>query len=60
MILMRVRGHVEDNLMSLTLRRCSIGDWFVLYQLGGNVNPFFFRDVIAKVEARTFRSFLQF
>ena len=31
------------------LKRCNVGDWFLLTQIGQNVDPFFFEDFIQEL-----------
>merc|ERR1712227_671406 len=40
--------YVEDirKCLEYVLSKCQIGDWFVLYQLSKNCNPYFFREFI--------------
>ena len=36
-------------------RRLKLGDWFILYQLGKNMDPMIFREVMEKLHKRMFQ-----
>lgn len=46
--LLRARSRLasQDNIETIA-RKCQIGDWFVLYQLGKNIDPLIYKEVIA-------------
>merc|ERR1719193_2217408 len=46
---MTVRHKYDEDIkkcLEYVLSKCQMGDWFVLYQLSKNCNPYFFREVI--------------
>merc|ERR1711994_607499 len=45
------RKYDEDirKCLEYVLSKCQIGDWFVLYQLPKNCNPYFFREFIKEL-----------
>jgi len=52
LILLRVRGFTKTDLSTCrkVLEFCYLGDWFVLYQLSKNSNPYFFRYMLKHLE----------
>ena len=46
---MKIRGGVDGELLGVVMRRCQAGDWFVLNQLGKNVNPYFYREFVERL-----------
>ena len=45
----KVRHKYDEDIrkcLEYVLSKCQIGDWFVLYQLSKNCNPYFFREFI--------------
>ena len=36
-------------------RRLKLGDWFILYQLGKNMDPMIFREFMEKLHKRMFQ-----
>lgn len=48
--LLRARCRLAENIHVETIaKRCQIGDWFVLYQLGKNIDPLIFKEVICEL-----------
>ena len=47
-------GNTNDkgvrNAIKVVLGKCYLGDWFVLYQIGKNVNMYFFRAFIKELK----------
>ncbi|KAJ8897812.1 hypothetical protein PR048_003165 [Dryococelus australis] len=41
--------HATKDDIAVIVRNCQIGDWFVLYQLGKNIDPLFYREVLYDV-----------
>jgi len=33
-------------------RKCKLGDWFILYQLGKNIDPMIFREVMSELHKK--------
>ena len=51
-ILIQVRRKYDDDIrksLDYVLAKGQIGDWFVLYQLSKNCNPYFFREFIREL-----------
>lgn len=46
--LLRARSRLspQDQIETIS-RKCQIGDWFVLYQLGKNIDPLIFKELVA-------------
>jgi len=45
---MRARSRLAPQEQVETIaNKCQIGDWFVLYQLGKNIEPIVFKELIA-------------
>ena len=45
----QVRHKYDEDIkkcLEYVLSKCQMGDWFVLYQLSKNCNPYFFREFI--------------
>lgn len=52
-LLLRARSRLapqED--IDLITKKCRIGDWFVLYQMGKNINPVIFREFLSELVQR--------
>ena len=48
----KVRHKYDEDIrkcLEYVLSKCQIGDWFVLYQLSKNCNPYFFREFIKEL-----------
>jgi len=45
---MRARSHLapQEDVETIT-NKCQIGDWFILYQLGKNIDPLIFRELVS-------------
>lgn len=48
LILLRARSRLssQDQIETIS-KRCQIGDWFILYQLGKNIDPLIYKQLIA-------------
>ena len=49
---MKVRRKYDDDIrksLDYVLAKSQIGDWFVLYQLSKNCNPYFYREFIREL-----------
>jgi hypothetical protein len=48
MYLLRARSRLapQDHIETIS-RKCQIGDWFVLYQLGKNIDPLIYKELVA-------------
>ena len=49
---LKVRRKYDDDIrksLEYVLAKCQIGDWFVLYQLAKNCNPYFYREFIREL-----------
>jgi hypothetical protein len=48
MYLLRARSRLapQDQIEAIS-RKCQIGDWFVLYQLGKNIDPLVYKELVA-------------
>lgn len=47
-ILLRARSRLSNTKqIEIISNRCQIGDWFILYQLGKNIDPLIFKQLIA-------------
>jgi hypothetical protein len=46
--LLRARSRLapQDQIETIA-RKCQIGDWFILYQLGKNIDPLIYKEVVA-------------
>lgn len=52
-VLLRARSRVTSKFqIGLINHRCRIGDWFILYQLGKNVDPVVFKQLIETIANR--------
>ncbi|XP_046399473.1 innexin inx2 [Ischnura elegans] len=51
--LLRARSRLapHDQIETIT-RKCQIGDWFVLYQLGKNIDPLIYKELVADLAAK--------
>ncbi|KAG8237843.1 hypothetical protein J437_LFUL002452 [Ladona fulva] len=51
--LLRARSRLapHDQIETIT-RKCQIGDWFVLYQLGKNMDPLIYKELVAELAAK--------
>ena len=50
--LLQIANRYDEDVrrsLKFVLARCYIGDWFVLYQLSKNCNPYFFREFIKEL-----------
>lgn len=47
----RARLALADDVNAIC-RKCQIGDWFLLYQLGKNIDPFIFREILHEMACR--------
>ncbi|XP_046415596.1 innexin inx2 [Neodiprion fabricii] len=48
LILLRARARLSPQTQIETIaRKCQIGDWFVLYQLGKNIDPLIYKELVA-------------
>ena len=45
----RASRTAKDENIEHALKKCDVGDWFVLYQIGRNVNPRFFREFLERL-----------
>lgn len=52
-ILLRARSRLapHDEVKAIA-RKCQIGDWFVLYQLGANIDPLIYKEVVSELSER--------
>jgi len=48
-------GTGQHGTVNRVLGRCDIGDWFLLEQLGQNVNPRFFREFLKRLENHLYK-----
>ncbi|XP_050436259.1 innexin inx2 [Adelges cooleyi] len=48
LLLLRARSRLapQDEVETIT-KKCQIGDWFVLYQLGKNIDPLIFKELVS-------------
>jgi len=47
-LLLRARSRLaESEEVELVANKCNIGDWFLLYQLGKNIDPLIYKEVIS-------------
>uniref|UniRef100_A0A0K8TLK0 Innexin n=1 Tax=Tabanus bromius TaxID=304241 RepID=A0A0K8TLK0_TABBR len=53
LLLLRARSRLSshNDIKNIT-DKCQIGDWFVLYQLGKNIDPLIYKEVIADLAAK--------
>lgn len=50
LILLRARTRLSPPTQVETIaRKCQIGDWFVLYQLGKNIDPLVYKELVAEL-----------
>ncbi|KAF0289299.1 Innexin inx2 [Amphibalanus amphitrite] len=49
MVRARLASHHD---VAIVARKCQIGDWFVLYQMGKNMDPIAFKELIGKLAMR--------
>lgn len=51
--LLRARSRLapHDQVKAIA-RKCQLGDWFVLYQLGANIDPLIYKEVVADLAER--------
>ncbi|XP_012253835.1 innexin inx2 [Athalia rosae] len=48
LILLRARARLSPHTqIEIIARNCQIGDWFVLYQLGKNIDPLVYKELVA-------------
>lgn len=48
MFLLRTRSrHTSQEEIEKIAKKCMIGDWFVLYQLGKNIDPLIYKEIVA-------------
>lgn len=48
MFLLRARSRLSPHeQIEAIARRCQIGDWFVLYQLGKNIDPLIYKELVS-------------
>jgi hypothetical protein len=53
MYLLRAKSRLSDPQQIDTIsQKCAIGDWFVLYQLGKNMDPLIYRELIQDLARR--------
>lgn len=53
LILLRARARLSPHTQIETIaRKCQIGDWFVLYQLGKNIDPLVYKELVADLAAK--------
>lgn len=46
--LLRARSRLSDHSdIENIANKCQIGDWFILYQLGKNIDPLIYKEVIS-------------
>lgn len=51
--LLRARSRLSDHRdIENIAEKCQIGDWFVLYQLGKNIDPLIYKEVIGDLSAK--------
>ncbi|XP_060836169.1 innexin inx2 [Rhopalosiphum padi] len=53
LLLLRARSRLapQDEVETIT-KKCQIGDWFVLYQLGKNIDPLIFKELVSDLAKR--------
>ncbi|KAE9534511.1 hypothetical protein AGLY_008601 [Aphis glycines] len=53
LLLLRARSRLapQDDVETIT-KKCQIGDWFVLYQLGKNIDPLIFKELVSDLAKR--------
>ncbi|CAI6376307.1 unnamed protein product [Macrosiphum euphorbiae] len=53
LLLLRARSRLahQDKVETIT-KKCQIGDWFVLYQLGRNIDPLIFKELVSDLAKR--------
>lgn len=52
-LLLRARSRlVSQDEIDLITKKCQIGDWFVLYQMGKNINPVVFKEFLSEFAER--------
>ena len=56
LIIIKIRGFTSADMATCksVLSHCYLGDWFVLYQLGKNMDPMIFREFMEKLHKRMF------
>jgi len=53
MYLLRSKSRLSDpQQVDSIAQKCQIGDWFVLYQLGKNMDPLIYRELISDLARR--------
>lgn len=53
MYLLRAKARLSDQRqIDAIAQKCQIGDWFVLYQLGKNMDPLIYRELIQDLARR--------
>jgi len=53
MYLLRSKARLSDpHQVDNIAQKCQIGDWFVLYQLGKNIDPLIYREIISDLARR--------
>ncbi|OXA57274.1 innexin inx2 [Folsomia candida] len=53
MYLLRAKSRLsEPRQIDVIAQKCQIGDWFVLYQLGKNMDPLIYRELIQDLAQR--------
>lgn len=53
MYLLRAKSRLaEPRQIEAIAQKCQIGDWFVLYQLGKNMDPLIYRELIQDLARR--------
>lgn len=51
--LLRARSRLSNHSdVENIAEQCQIGDWFVLYQLGKNIDPLIYKEVIGDLSAK--------
>lgn len=51
--LLRARSRLSShNDVENIAEKCQIGDWFVLYQLGKNIDPLIYKEIIGDLSAK--------
>lgn len=46
----KIRGSIDDGVLHCVMRKCYLSDWFVLAQVGKNVNPYFFKCFLEELD----------
>ena len=46
----KIRGRIDDGVLRNVMRKCYLSDWFVLAQVGKNVNAYFFKCLLEELD----------